>query len=120
MTILTIILLITIHIMSCIWYALGNGASDGWITYDAYTGEKDLLFWYTASARWVISQLNGRTDMDERRNLQERLFTCIVGVTLAVLATAVFTSFVTKTMLDLSELVSEKTRRHRLVNEYME
>merc|ERR1719487_1163713 len=120
MTVLSTILLIIIHIMSCVWYAIGNSRDDGWIGYDKYEGRKDTLFWYIASARWVISQLNGRTDMREDRNMQERLFTCIVGVSLAVLAQAVFISIITKTMLDLSELVSEKTRRRRLVNDYLE
>jgi len=89
------------------------------VSYDEYTGPKDMLFWYIASARWVISQFNGRTDMNEKRNLRERFFTCLVGVVLAVIAQAVFISFITKSMLDLSELVSEKTRLRRLLNEYL-
>jgi len=116
---LTVFLMVTIHCASCMWYALGISRDDGWTSYDAYEGKKDIIFWYTASARWVISQLNGRTDLDDRRNMQERFFTCLVGVTMAVLIQAVFTSLVTKTMLDLSELVSVKTRRIKMVNEYL-
>lgn len=120
LAILTTILFIVIHMSSCLWYAIGEGSHDGWNSYDAYTGRKDTIFWYVASTRWVISQLNGRTDMDERRNLAERFFTCVMGVTLAVLGQALFISVITKSMLDLSELVSEKTRRRRLVNDYLE
>jgi hypothetical protein len=58
--------------------------------------------------------------MDDRRNMVERFFTCVIGVTLAVIANALLVSAVTKTMLDLSELVGSKTRRRRSVNEYME
>merc|ERR1719440_1967490 len=120
MTVLVSLLIVIVHIFTCVWYTIGHGEDDGWIANDMYDGSKDTVFWYIASARWVISQLNGRTDMDERRNLKERLFTCVVGVTLAIIAQALFISVITKTMLDLSELVSEKTKRRRLINEYLE
>jgi len=119
MILLTGVLLLTIHWVGCLWYLVGVSQDDGWISYDMYTGRKDTVFWYVASLRWVISQLNGRTDMHERRNMMERLTTCTVGILLSVIAHAVFISFITKTILDLGALVSEKTRRRQLVNEYL-
>mmetsp|Transcript_85226 Transcript_85226/g.155325 ORF Transcript_85226/g.155325 Transcript_85226/m.155325 type:complete len:536 (-) Transcript_85226:20-1627(-) len=117
---LTGVLMLTLHIVSCIWYALGKGADDGWPSKDEYEGEKTNFFWYFASVRWTISQFNGRTDVNETRNMTERLFTCLCGVMLAVLAQATFISYLTKALFDLSDVVSEKTRRRRLVNEYLE
>lgn len=120
MFILAIILMLAIHIASCAWYALGESEDDGWTTYDGYTGKKTFVFWYVESCRWVIAQLNGRTDINDRRNMKERLYTCFIGLTFAVLAKAVCTGFITKLMLDLNALVSSKTERSRVLNQYME
>lgn len=109
-----------VHFMSCVWYAMGNSRNDGWPSYEAYEGRKDVFFWYIASARWVISQMNGRTDMNPDRNMVERLFTCVIGIILAVILQALFVSTITKTMIGLSDLVSEQTRRRRLVNDYLQ
>jgi hypothetical protein len=98
---------------------MGNGTGDGWVSYEEYEGEKDIYFWYISSTRWVISQLNGRTDLNERRNMMERLFTCVVGVVLAVIAQAVFVSAITKAMLDLSDLMSEKKKMKQRINVYL-
>lgn len=120
MAVLGVVSIIIIHIVACIWFALGEANNDGWQSTDQYTGNKNTLFWYVASARWVISQANGRTDIKEDRNMLERMFTCLVGITLGSFAHAIFISIITKSLLDLSELVSEKTHRHRLVNDYLE
>merc|ERR1712151_282293 len=85
-----------------------------------YKGEKNTPFWYIASQRWVIAQLNGRTDLNDKRNMIERGFTVFVGITLAVIAKAIFTSVITKTLLDLSNAASDKNRRKRAVNDYLE
>jgi hypothetical protein len=119
-TIMTLAILVAIHLVSCAWYGIGSISSDGWIHQEIYEGRKDLLFWYLASARWSIAQLNGRTDLDDRRNMLERGFTCLAGIILAVIAKSVFTSVLTKTVLELSDLHSESNRRRRLVNEYLE
>lgn len=116
---LSVVLLLACHFVTCIWYALGSDSSDGWVTYEPLMDKSDIFFWYIASARWVIAQLNGRTDIDEKRNLRERFFTCVVGVMFAFICRAMFVSFITKTMLDLSEIFSEKARLQRLVNQYL-
>eukprot|EP00927_Polykrikos_kofoidii_P032129 TRINITY_DN27457_c0_g1_i1.p1 TRINITY_DN27457_c0_g1~~TRINITY_DN27457_c0_g1_i1.p1 ORF type:complete len:943 (+),score=114.82 TRINITY_DN27457_c0_g1_i1:22-2829(+) len=118
--IMAMVIGVAIHVISCLWFHIGIESHNGWPSYDAFEGTKDKLFWYTASARWSIAQLNGRTDMDDRRSMPERGFTCIAGVGLAVIAKALFTSVLTKTMLDLSDLRSEKNRRRRIVNEYLD
>lgn len=117
---LTALLCFVVHVGSCIWYAVGTSESDGWTSTDIRKDTANDYYWYIASARWVVSQMNGRTDMDPTRNLKERLFTCVIGVCMSMLAQAVFISYITKAMLDLGELMSEKTRRVRVANKFLE
>jgi len=118
--------LCTVHIISCVWFWLGmHQGEKGWTAYEPgpqgdMIPHSNVVFWYVASSRWVIAQLNGRTDMDARRTMPERAFTCLAGVVLAVIVRAVFTSVVTKTMIDLSNLQGAKTRRKRAVNAYLQ
>eukprot|EP00929_Paragymnodinium_shiwhaense_P100080 TRINITY_DN62125_c0_g1_i1.p1 TRINITY_DN62125_c0_g1~~TRINITY_DN62125_c0_g1_i1.p1 ORF type:complete len:996 (+),score=186.86 TRINITY_DN62125_c0_g1_i1:127-3114(+) len=118
--VLTIFVSISIHLTSCAWYAIGIDGNGGWTTLETYEGDYEVMFWYVAAARWAISQLNGQTDVDERRTMPERAFTCLVGIVLAVIVKAAFMSMLTKTLLDLSDLRSQSNRRRRLVNEYLE
>lgn len=120
LALLTFILVLTLHVVACIWYALAKTRDDGWTSVDEYEGDKTEIFWYFASIRWTIAQFNGRTDVDERRNMLERLFTCLCGVVLCALGQAILFSLITKILFDLSEVLSEKTRRKRLMNEYLE
>jgi hypothetical protein len=120
--IMSVAVLAAIHLVSCGWFGLGRLNSDGWVHADPYAGRKDIgfLYWYLTSARWSIAQLNGRTDIAEQRTMAELGFTCLVGFFLAVIGKAVFTSVLTKTVLELSDLHSEGNRRRRVVNEYLE
>eukprot|EP00929_Paragymnodinium_shiwhaense_P055219 TRINITY_DN27687_c0_g1_i2.p1 TRINITY_DN27687_c0_g1~~TRINITY_DN27687_c0_g1_i2.p1 ORF type:complete len:1012 (+),score=178.75 TRINITY_DN27687_c0_g1_i2:107-3142(+) len=120
MTIMTVLVLLAMHWTSCAWFAIGSWTSDGWLTTDEYEGEKDVIFWYLASMRWAIAQLNGRTDMVETRNMSERGCTVFAGIVLAVVVKSIFTSVLTKTLIDLSDLRSEKTKRRQMVHEYLE
>lgn len=119
MLFLTLVLILVIHIVTCIWYSLGSEGNDGWVSYDIHSETDGNLYWYMSASRWVIAQFNGRTDLSVKSNFRERFFTCMVGVLMAVMAHAMFISYITKSMLDLSELVSEKTRLNRLVNQYL-
>lgn len=116
---LTLVLMMAVHGSCCAWFAVGETDS-GWVTYEAFPGHKDTFFWYVTSMRWAISQLNGRTDMDERRTVLERGFTVFIGVFLAVICKALFTAVVTKTILDISALANETLLRKRQMNEYLE
>jgi hypothetical protein len=137
---LTALLCLVTHLISCLWYVVGESAPDGWTSYDskirgdlmdgegassspregvAYTVGGDFGFWYMASARWVVSQLNGRTDMDERRNMRERCFTVIIGVLLSVVGQATFIALITRSMIDLSNLFKAQNARRRMLNEYL-
>lgn len=118
---LVIILGIMVHAITCIWYAVGDGQPDGWVTYYApsITGPRDVFFWYFASSRWTLAQINGRTDMDERRNIVELGYTCLIAIGFAVVFMALFISSITTTMMELSSIAENKFNTHRMVGEYM-
>ena len=40
------VLILAIHVLSCLWYAVGESAGDGWTSYDSYEGTKNMNFWY--------------------------------------------------------------------------
>lgn len=112
--------LVCVHAVTCAWFAIGVGDSTGWITYDvAAQQDGSFTFWYFASSRWVLAQINGRTDMNERRNMKERLFTCVVATLLAVVFMSIFVSSITATVLKLSEISAKSNRLRRSVNEYL-
>merc|ERR1739848_116534 len=107
---LTAMLGIVLHVITCGWYAIGNFGVDGWTGYYApnIEGSRDLVFWYFASCRWTLAQINGRTDTDERRTRLELGYTCIVAISFAVIFMALFTSAITTTMMQLSNEANNK------------
>merc|ERR1719329_311146 len=112
---------ILVHLITCAWYAIGVESPTGWTSYDVAAREDNsLLFWYFASSRWVLAQINGRTDINDRRNMQERLFTCIVAVVFAVIFMSIFLSSMTATILQLNELSKKSSESRRLINEYLQ
>jgi hypothetical protein len=120
---LGLLLCCMVHIIACIWYAIGD-ATNGWITYygaHVQTPEKDsIVFWYSASCRWTLAQINGRTDMDERRNMPELIYTCTVAIAFAVIFMSLFISGLTAVMMEMSALTQSKTSLQRMVSNYLQ
>jgi len=110
---------ILVHFTACIWYALGTSVENGWPSYDAAEGAKNTLFWYSASLRWTLAQINGRTDVDDRRNMRERMFTCFVAGGLAILVMAVFISSITTAMMELGTITEERKKKMRRLNAFL-
>lgn len=115
------ILVVGMHALACIWYALGEASSDGWTSYYALEGtmERTVWFWYFASSRWTLAQINGRTDTHELRNMPELIYTCFVAVGFAIIFMTVFYGSVTASMMELNDLAETKTKARRLVNAYL-
>jgi len=135
---LTIGLITLIHLATCGWYWLGETSHEGWVNYlsvpECATAKaagpsgtpafvsmvpaefSDTTFLYFHSARWVLAQMNGRTDQDSRRNLFEMAYTCIVAVVGPLILMSVFVSSVTQNMLELSN-ISTETRANRMLLE---
>lgn len=105
--------LVAVHGVTCCWYAIGDSARDGWQSYYGPTilGPRDFYFWYFASFRWTMAQINGRTEMDERRNVTEMAYTCVVAVLFAVVFMAFFISCVTTAMMELGSMAKNTKRQ---------
>jgi len=133
---LTLGLLIVIHLATCGWYFIGDQTNRGWVTYVAVpecgqlaqelpeipdmqlvSGETALLYFH--SARWVLAQMNGRTDQDARRNLIEMMYTCIVAVFGPLVAMSVFVSLITQNMMELSNITGEERANRQLLMKYL-
>jgi len=116
------VLLIMVHVITCVWYALGN-TENGWLSYYTLHEEVDPdnphLFWYFAAMRWALAQICGRTDQNERRNVWEMFWTCVVALLGALIFMAVFISSITATLLEVQKIAEGPRERRRLVKEYI-
>lgn len=116
-----LIFLVLLHAVTCAWYAIGAASPNGWTSYDKAAREDNtLFFWYFASSRWVLAQINGRTDMNDQRNMQERFFTCVVAIVFAVIFMSIFLSSMTATILQFSDLSQKRSEARRKMNEYLQ
>jgi len=116
---LSIALLIMVHAISCGWYALGKDAR-GWINDYQYPRDErpDWVFWYFASMRWSLAQINGRTDMKENRTNDELMYTCAVAIVFAVIFMSIFVSSITATLLEFTSAASAKMKNRRDMEEF--
>jgi len=112
------LLLIAVHTSSCGWYAIGESSPNGWTAHFT-TESHGFIFWYFASSRWMLAQLNGKTDTDVDRTAVEMAYTCVVAIIFAVVVMAVFISNITKTLMEIATISEGKTRMHRLVQVYL-
>eukprot|EP00928_Gymnodinium_smaydae_P097058 TRINITY_DN8703_c0_g1_i1.p1 TRINITY_DN8703_c0_g1~~TRINITY_DN8703_c0_g1_i1.p1 ORF type:complete len:694 (+),score=66.61 TRINITY_DN8703_c0_g1_i1:57-2138(+) len=127
---MTLGLLVAVHISSCGWYMIGRLTSNGWTTtwYEesaAVTPPPDsfpynFFFWYAASARWMLAQLNGKTDDNVRRNMQEMAYTSVIAVIFPVIVSALFISSITQTLGQLGAAAEEGARRRKLVCKFLQ
>jgi len=113
-----LLLAIALHLSTCCWYAIGTSALGNW-TSDFDTSNHSWEFWYFSSARWMLAQLNGKTDTDVNRTTVEMAYTCLVAVVFAVLVMAVFVSTITKTLLELARVTDGRTHARILVHRYL-
>jgi len=124
---LVVALAVCVHIIACTWFAIGR-LNSGWLGYygnslisvPATDTWKGFPFWYSASVRWTLAQINGRTDPDERRTTGEMVFTSFVSSLMAVVFMAVFISSITNVMLEASKLADERKTRMRALNRFLQ
>lgn len=111
-----------VHITACCWHSLGL-QQGGWITnYGEGNGTTPetgtwagFPFWYAASARWALAQINGETDQDPFRTVGELFFTIVITVTMALLFMSIFVSSITTKMMEAARLSEEmRSRSHSL------
>mmetsp|Transcript_43785 Transcript_43785/g.103481 ORF Transcript_43785/g.103481 Transcript_43785/m.103481 type:complete len:869 (-) Transcript_43785:163-2769(-) len=110
-------LLMLVHFLSCGWYAIGVSRHGQWVDTENLLSE-DIYYKYAGSARWVLAQINGRTDLVEDRTMAERLYTVLCAL-IAVVVMSIFISSLTTKMLELEKVMSEAHRNSRLLDMYL-
>jgi len=119
----TVALLVLVHAAGCGWYAVGCMSNDGWVAHYSNTNTAirtdDMLYWYLASSRWTLAQLNGRTDTNEMRTSMELLYTSFMALCLAVIIMSVYVSAITSTMVELNALQESSSKIRKRVNDYL-
>merc|ERR1712013_511180 len=86
---MTTALLAMVHVLACVWYFIGDSTRFGWTSYFGVSSYgngtvRNVIYWYFASSRCTLAQINGRTDMDDRCTFVEMAYTCAVAVGFAV------------------------------------
>merc|ERR1711937_1029324 len=61
---------------------------------------------------------NGRTDLHEKRNTIELIYTCMIAILFAIIFISIFVSSLTTTQMELSKLMETTRAQQRLVNKY--
>lgn len=133
------VLMYVVHILACGWYMTGNidhlngvpyaldalsgGGNEilqGWVyVADARGMDAFSLTWgYMASFRWTISQLNGRTDREDRPII-EMVYTGATA-TFALLFMSIFVGGLTSRMLQLQQLIDKESGYLRILKKYTE
>lgn len=114
---LTLFLLLAVHVFSCGWHFVGLYTDGGWIAKEGYVGES-VIVRYVAAVRWTLSQLNGRTDRQDR-TFTEMLYVAFTAC-FTLIFMSIFVSSLTSRMLQLQQLMDRESGYKRLLQRYNE
>lgn len=114
---LTLFLLLAVHVFSCGWHFVGLYTDGGWIQKEGYDGES-VIVRYVAAVRWTLSQLNGRTDRQDR-TFTEMLYVAFTAC-FTLIFMSIFVSSLTSRMLQLQQLMDRESGYKRLLQRYNE
>ena len=115
------LLICVCHYLTCGWYSVGRSSPDGWVYSEAVNGDGlyELIFSYVSASRWTLAQINGRTDLADDRNMQERAYTCLCAF-FTVVFHSLFISAITTRMVQLMEIVTDAQKGMRVLNSYLD
>ncbi|CAJ1404082.1 unnamed protein product [Effrenium voratum] len=114
---LTALLLLAVHIFSCGWHFVGFYTPGGWVEKENFLAES-VLVRYVAAVRWTLSQLNGRTDREDRTFVEMSYVAFAACFTLIFMS--IFVSSLTSRMLQLQQLMDKESGYKRLLQRYNE
>lgn len=114
---LTLFLLLAVHVILCGWHFVGLYTEGGWIDKEGYANET-VVVRYVAAARWTLSQLNGRTDRQDR-TFTEMLYVAFTAC-FTLIFMSIFVSSLTSRMLQLQQLMDKESGYKRLLQRYNE
>lgn len=102
---LIIVLLVVVHFIACLWYAVGSSGSGGWASeYKA----KELFYQYLCACHWSFSQFQGTSDLLPTANstTMERMV-AVLTIMFSVVILSVFVSSLTNIIMQMQSLTSE-------------
>lgn len=92
------------HVIACMWFALGDEYSNGWVKAGGFQ-EEDRWLQYAISLHWSLTQFTGTMDL-EPQNLPERFF-AVATLLFAFVIASWFVSSITSSMTRL-HIISRK------------
>lgn len=104
------------HIIACIWYHVGAGSDQGWVTMWNIQS-KTFGYRYFTSIHWSLAQFTGSIEIAPV-SLSERI-TAVIVLLLAIIVFSSFISTLSNTMLALQNLQSEKFFQQRILRKYL-
>jgi len=100
---LIMMLLVIVHLITCLWYAVGSAGSGGWtVKYSA----KDLFYQYLCACHWSFSQFQGTSDILLGSNMMERAV-AVLTIMCALIILSIFVSSLTNIIMQIQFLSSE-------------
>jgi len=109
-------LVLGLHVVACIWYAIGSSGDVGWVNIRNMQ-EESFEYKYAMSLYWAVAQVQGSANVGPT-NLQETIF----NICMLLSALVAFTSFLgslTTLMTRLRALVSEETQQMWQLRQYL-
>jgi hypothetical protein len=115
---MTVLMLALAHIIACVWWGIGK-SSDGvnWIEERKFV-RKPLMYQYSMSMHWALSQFAGGMDEVTPANTPERVYAIFVFLT-AFVAAAAFISTLTSSMTQLNIIGSQHSQQLSQMRKYL-
>lgn len=115
---ITLFILGLAHVVACLWYGLGSGASgENWVQAEGLTSAS-LHSKYIHSFHWSITQYVGGMDEILPQNLMERLFTIIV-VFCTFVVSACFVSSITSSLTRLHIIAGKRSGQFSALRRFL-
>lgn len=116
---LTVLLLGLSHVVACVWWGIGASEAEprSWVRNQGFVRES-LLYQYTMSLHWSLSQFAGGMDEVTPENSQERSYAITVFLVGFVVA-SLFVSSLTSSMTQLDIIGSKQSQELSVLRRYL-
>jgi len=119
---LVVAILLVNHYIACAWYALGdvrsNSGQDSWLDQLRFATADDLVFTYTTSLHWSLTQFTPASMEVTPRNAYERAFTIGV-IVFALVSFSSFVSSITNAMTHLQRINAQSLEEKLKVRQFI-
>eukprot|EP00927_Polykrikos_kofoidii_P023652 TRINITY_DN21717_c0_g1_i1.p1 TRINITY_DN21717_c0_g1~~TRINITY_DN21717_c0_g1_i1.p1 ORF type:complete len:767 (-),score=117.22 TRINITY_DN21717_c0_g1_i1:56-2356(-) len=115
---LMVCMAITSHVNACMWFAIGDANSEGWVGTYAQRETVGVFYQYLCSLHWALTQFQGSSEIAPGSSVGERFY-AVLCTYCSLLILSSFVSSLTNMMMQLQALHSEKTCQSRAVRGYL-